>query len=294
MLRQAQHRFFQRIVRCVTQRVARMERSGIRATCCTSGALRLPPGLQRHRLGRGTRAPQVVPAPPPSDNDRSFLDSALDVFSHTPALILLAQEYRVPRTVLTELEADLNERFPAVRHLVSPAARRSSPRAYFSALAKRLELDAGVDDDAALEDALWDRLRNGTPLCLLISRLEKGDGERADEFAGVLRNLLEDPGLRLHVLLCGGQKLAELRFAGVLSLLNSAALLEWPEYTVDDVQRLYSRQFPGPEPAPDATRDLLARMRQVYWLNLLTVRGGRLMWHCEAVREAGRTVLGMI
>ncbi len=190
----------------------------------------------------------------PADN--AFLARALEIFYRAPALILLAQEHRAPPASLEELEKRLRKRFPETRRLTPLNARHAVPETYFSHLGELLDLAQPVRNDAELERALWEHQRkSGQPLCLLISRLEKGDGERADEFAGVLRNLLEQPELQLQVLLCGGQKLAELSFEdGASSLLNIAEVLEWPDFTPDDAQGLYLRRFPGRTTPPDTAR----------------------------------------
>ncbi len=173
------------------------------------------------------------------DSDQTFLDHALEKFYYIPALILLAQEYRITPPVFGTIENRLKERFGAenVYHLTPLSTSSATPKAYFSLLGKQCGLTQTIHDAAEFESALWERLQNNKPLCFLISRLTKGNDDRAHEFASVLRGLLETT--QLNLLLCGGQKLAELKFAdGSSSLLNCAGVEEWPELTANDVQKL--------------------------------------------------------
>jgi len=213
-------------------------------------------------LNQNTQSPISESNKAELDSDQTFLDHALEKFYHTPALILLAQEYRITPSVFGEIENRLQERFGAanVHHLTPPATNVANPKVYFSLLGKQCGLSQPIQDDAEFESALWDKLQDNESLCFLISRLTKGNDERAHEFASVLRNLLETT--HLHVLLCGGQKLAELKFAdGSSSLLNCAGVEEWPELTINDVQRLHQQRFRSPLSAEDASV-------------LLTVSGG--------------------
>jgi len=300
-----------------------------------------------------------------TDSDQTFLDQVFEKLYHEAALILLAQEYRVTLPVLSKIEKRLKNRFGVENtyRLIPLSTQHAEPAAYFSYLGQQLHLSQTVHNDADLEIALRKQLENGNIFCLFLSRLETGDGARANEFASVLRNFLETT--QLHLLLCGGQKLAELKFAGGnLSLLNNAGVEEWPELTVDDVQRLYCQCYPEQSLSRKAAHALLTvsgghpvllqrcleyrvhnpraviknypqwlkqetvltaaftqfkkknnntkqlckwlaqpnvapaqpyifddLLREVYWLNLLVKRNNRLVWRCEAVREAGREIL---
>ena len=225
-----------------------------------------------------TQSPIPVMNKAELNSDQTFLEHALEKFYHTPALILLAQEYRITPPVLAEIETRLKERFGAanVHHLTPLATHSANPKTYFSLLAKQCGLTQTIQDDAEFESALWDKLQENKSLCFLISRLTKGNDARAHEFASVLRGLLETT--QLHLLLCGGQKLAELKFAdGSSSLLNCAGVEEWPELTISDTQRLHQQLFPA--------HSLSKEKAQL----LLTVSGGHptLLHSCLEYHEQG-------
>lgn len=299
---------------------------------------------------------------------QGFLDKLFEDFYHHEALILLAQSPGITSFVLDEIEIRLKVRFGTENtYRLTPPVEKAeiTEQTYFSLLAKQCGLSQPIHNAGELETALWEKLQGGNVICLLISRLEKGD-QRADELAKLLRNLLETTQLR--VLLCGGQKLAELKFANAnLSLLNIAGVKEWPELIGNDLRYLLTQQGknslfqqkelpalltisgghptllqhcfeyrtqnpnlpindypqrlkqepelvaaftrfqPNPQqaqqirewlaqpevaPAPPYIFDDL--LREVYWLNLLVKRNNRLVWRCEAIREAGQEILGNI
>jgi len=177
---------------------------------------------------------------PPYQN---FLDKLFEDFYHHEALILLAQTPGITSFVLDEIETRLKDRFGAENtyRLTSPVDKSEiTDQTYFSFLAKQCGLSQPIHNAGELEMALWEKLQGDNVICLLISRLEKGD-QRADELAKILRNILETNQLR--VLLCGGQKLAELKFANAKSsLLNIAGVKEWPELALNDVWYLLNQQ----------------------------------------------------
>jgi len=300
--------------------------------------------------------------------DDLFLYEQFEKFNQAQALILLAPAHRINPLILGNIEQLLQEQFGQENtyHLVPVAGSEVEPAIYFSHLAQQINLTETVTNSAELERILDWKLNNREHLCLLISSLEKGDGKRANELASSLRNLLEHHKLYLHLLFCGGKKLAELRFAnGDLSLLNCAAVGYWRELTGPDVQQLYQQAFPeqpplSAEPAkallevsgghpkllehcfaywvnndpiekysqqlqqedvlvavftpflnkPDFLRQILGRLasldicpattyifddllRQLYWANLLVKRKMRLVWRCEAIRQAGISILNI-
>lgn len=58
-------------------------------------------------------------------------------------------------------------------------------------------------------------------------------------FAALLRSIYTECYDYLHLVLLGGQKLEELRYSDVHSLLNDTTRLDWQEWTYEDVQQLY-------------------------------------------------------
>ena len=116
-----------------------------------------------------------------------------------------------------------------VLHLQPPFSLSADAPEYFAALAAQCGLE-GVESDFAFEAALDARLQRDGQLFCLVSRFEQGDPALRELLAGILRSLSEMHSGRLHLLICGGAALAELKYlGGDLSLLNIAHSERWPE-----------------------------------------------------------------
>lgn len=299
-------------------------------------------------------------------SDQAFLNQAIEKLDSSSALMLLAQEHRIQPPVTEAIYQQFQNRFGAdnTYQLIPTSQEEATAEQYFSRLGQQLGWQRPCKDAIELERVLAGKLPQDRHLYLFLSRLEKGNPERAKELAIALRGLVQ--GGKLKVLLLGGGKLEELKFkADTTSLLNIASIERWPELTVEDVQQLYE-QLPHHSPltAKDRQNDLEASgghpellrsclkyranapaggvidylvqlqqetvlvsafarfrrdpnhlqqlcewlsqtevgpaqpyifddlLREVYWLNLLVARDGRLVWRGEAVRQAGLKTLG--
>jgi hypothetical protein len=149
-------------------------------------------------------------------------------------------------------------------------------------------------------------------LFLLITRFEQGNDTGNREFAGVLRSLLEKHQ-NLYILICGGEKLADLFFGGELSLLNVSEAQELPCSDFDENQcKLKLQQLFTPFKRKPDDRQQLCRLlenedvgtfvtldfsdpliKRLYWKNLLkkSLDGKRIVWRSEVLREIGREIL---
>lgn len=132
----------------------------------------------------------------------------------------------------------------SVLHLQPPYSVSTSADDYFAALGRQCGLGE-VASDYEFEAALERRLIAGERLFCLVSRFEQGTPALRETLAGILRSLSEMHGGRLHLLLCGGEGLADLKYrAGDLSLLNIAQVNHWPEPTLDDLMVLARHRWP--------------------------------------------------
>lgn len=124
-----------------------------------------------------------------------------------------------------------------VLHLQPPFRAGEGDQDYFALLAAQCGLDDAASD-TAFEAALARRLQQPGALFCLVSRFEQGAPGPRDVLAGILRSLSEMYSGKLHLLICGGAALADLKYqGGDLSLLNIAASEQWPELSVEDLQR---------------------------------------------------------
>jgi hypothetical protein len=133
----------------------------------------------------------------------------------------------------------------AVLHIRPPYSVDADAHGYFAAIGAQCGF-AGVDSDFAFERALEQRLAAGERVFCLVSRFEQGDAHLREALAGILRGLSEMYSGRLHLLLCGGEALAELKYqSGDLSLLNIASVEHWPDPGQAELRALALLQLPA-------------------------------------------------
>ncbi|MCC7633493.1 hypothetical protein [Stenotrophomonas rhizophila] len=156
-----------------------------------------------------------------------------------PVCLLLTQAHwgQPPERAAILAEAAARYGSDRVLHLQPPFRAGDGDQDYFALLAAQCGL-AGVGFDAGFEAALAQRLQQPGALFCLVSRFEQGAAGPRDVLAGILRSLSEMYSGKLHLLICGGAALADLKYqGGDLSLLNIAASESWPELDADDLQR---------------------------------------------------------
>jgi hypothetical protein len=133
-----------------------------------------------------------------------------------------------------------------VLHVQPPYSSSTQENDYFSDLGRQCGFD-NITDEYSFERTLQERLENSERLFLLVSRFEQGVESLRKKFAGFLRSLSERNANRLHVILCGGEKLAELKFHQnpEMSLLNIAMVEHLPELGRSEVYALRDYRFEG-------------------------------------------------
>jgi hypothetical protein len=133
----------------------------------------------------------------------------------------------------------------SVLHIQPPYSVSTAPTEYFAAIGRQCGLGE-VQSDYEFESALERRLLAGERLFCLVSRFEQGTPALRETLAGILRSLSEMHSGRLHLLLCGGEALADLKYrSGDMSLLNIAQVNHWPEPTLEDFAILARQRWPG-------------------------------------------------
>lgn len=156
-----------------------------------------------------------------------------------PVSLLLTQAHwgQPPEREAILAEATARYGQERVLHLQPPFRAGEGDQDYFALLAAQCGLE-GVTSDAGFEMALARRLQQPGALFCLVSRFEQGAAGPRDVLAGILRSLSEMYSGKLHLLICGGAALADLKYqGGDLSLLNIAASESWPELGLDDLRR---------------------------------------------------------
>ena len=193
-----------------------------------------PVELAATAAGEGQAAPPVLVPP-----TVTRLFDRLQALRPYPVSLLLTQAHwgQPPERAAILAEAATRYGSARVLHLQPPFRAGEGDQDYFALLAAQCGLE-GVSSDASFEMVLARLLQQPGPLFCLVSRFEQGAAEPRDVLAGILRSLSEMYSGKLHLLICGGAALADLKYqGGDLSLLNIAATESWPEFGVDDLRR---------------------------------------------------------
>jgi len=132
----------------------------------------------------------------------------------------------------------------SVLHIQPPYSTSTAQADYFAAIGRQCGLGE-VASDYEFESALERRLLAGERIFCLVSRFEQGTPVLRETLAGILRSLSEMHSGRLHLLLCGGEALADLKYrSGDLSLLNIAQIHHWPDPSLEDLTQLARLRWP--------------------------------------------------
>jgi hypothetical protein len=162
-----------------------------------------------------------------------------------------------------------------VLHIWPPSNLSGNVKKYFSSLGKQCGF-SDVEDDSDFQQALENRLEDSDELFLLVSRFEQGAQSLGEQLARMLRSLSDQHARRLHLILCGGEKLERLKYeGGELSLLNIAVDERWPEIGCSEVKALAKYRF----------NDL--RLDDNRAKKLLTISGGhpQLLYECLTLQQ---------
>ncbi|OQW92641.1 MAG: hypothetical protein BWK78_01050, partial [Thiotrichaceae bacterium IS1] len=183
-----------------------------------------------------------LPKPFLTESTKKFIEELLAHFklSYAAPILLLTQTDRAP--IIEAVFSQLTTRYPANSccHLTLPCTAES----YFSQVAQRCGFLETVQNSSQFEMLLNKKLSAiAHPYFLLISRFEYAPKELGQELAGILRGLSAN---HLHLMLCGGQKLEELKYlTGELSLLNFTEIHYWPELNREDIFAMRDERCQG-------------------------------------------------
>lgn len=185
-------------------------------------------------LPRQTKEPKQ-----PGKDELSFVESLFELFFTKQAVVLLAQADRWQGGAKIHILEQAINKFGEknVMHLVPPFGQTVDMKDFFAQLGKQCGFSRAITGSVKLGTLFVERLNEGGMLFLMISGFENSCQEGQKELAGVLRTLNER-FQNLKILICGGEKLADLYYSGELSYLNQADIREWPEMTIGDVQRI--------------------------------------------------------
>lgn len=239
-----------------------------------------PPGPEATLSGK-LEIPAVRWAPPTplltEGGEQRFLEAIFTSLAINPILLLLAQADRGQGVLIEGILERARGLYGqhGTLHVTPPYSEAAELEQYFQRLGRQCGF-AAVRGSVDWDDALDERLSRGEQLFVLVSGFENGSESGRREFAGTLRGLGDRHASRLRVVLCGGERLAELKYGPEeLSLLNLAEQLSWPEPTVADVVAWQQRDDPDSE------------LDAAWAREVLELCGGhpRLIRHCLRCRQ---------
>jgi transcriptional regulator with XRE-family HTH domain len=130
-----------------------------------------------------------------------------------------------------------------VLHIHPPVSLSVDSESYFADLGKQCGMEC-VKKEYDFEKLLKARVEKTDCLFLLVSCFEQGVPSLGKQLASMIRNISETYPYKFHVVLCGGNKLAALKYKyGHLSLLNIATVEHWPELGRAEVKALGEHRF---------------------------------------------------
>lgn len=159
-------------------------------------------------------------------------------YLHYPVILLLAQANWGEPPLREAILRQARRRYTTqqILHIQPPYSISEDINQFFADLGQQCCFPSLVyDHDFRI--ALEQHLKTQQPLFLLISRFEQSPPVLHSALAALLRGLIEKYPKQLHVLVCGGEKLAALKNwqTDSLSLFNIAQVEMWPEMSLADV-----------------------------------------------------------
>ena len=177
-------------------------------------------------------------ARPLGESEKAFIGTVFDALRGNRPLMLLGQADSGKTAAHRAILALARRRFGAdnTLHLV-PHGQPDIDRAeYFSYLGGQIDPGKSCLKASDFEFLMEDCLARGKSIFLLMTRFEEGSQDGRQSLSRALRNLSERYHDWLKVVLCGAERLLELRHKeGLLSPLRNAEPMLWPEPTAADI-----------------------------------------------------------
>ncbi len=206
----------------------------------------ITPDANVHALRMSPTLSDATPTLTHSEN--ALAEDVIETLATRDALLVLAQDGTNERLFVKGMLARSRARYGKahVLHLELSFDASKDINEYFRLFGRQCQFENSVREPLDWENALRKRLAQAGPIFLLVSGMEYAPHAVRQELAGMLRVLHEELPRMLHVVLCGGERLAALKYElGELSLLNHAEVLDWPEFTATDVLTIQRRSFPA-------------------------------------------------
>jgi hypothetical protein len=177
-------------------------------------------------------------ARPLGQSEEDFVAGLFEILRENHPVMLLSQADRCKTAAHRAILAQARRRFGPdnALHLVPLGPADLDRGEYFTYLGRQIDPGRSCIKASDFEFLMEDCLARGKSMFLLMTRLEEGSQDGRQALSRALRNLSERYSDWLKIVLCGSERLLELRFKeGHLSPLRNATTLLWPEPTVADI-----------------------------------------------------------
>jgi len=278
---------------------------------CFPKELAFVSNLNAFLFGRGSfsmyinELKEVISKETPNVDD--FTQSVIDAIEKERMVVLFSQDFTDIEAYYQRIREEFKSRFKSHCFEISVPSFVEDEREYFACIAQECAFDCEVKKVSEWNNSMRKRLKNSSePLLLFISDLENGNEALNKQFATMLRNL-KNEFLHFHLILIGRKALARLVYGeGMLSPLNSAKELFFPENQKKLGEERIAQQFATLGRYQEQLCKLLAKdslgryatwsynelINKLFWKNLLLKKGKHFVWRGELSKEIGREVLG--
>jgi hypothetical protein len=195
-------------------------------------------------------APQHSGERPVAAAERQTITRAFFQLLNAPAVVILAQDQEGlwSSAVVREIRKHAIERFgDKAVHLLNPGSvtEEDGVAPYYASMLAQLGLPIADPSPMNFRLRLAERLKDGKPMCLLFTGVERGPLAAITSLCNELRALNDEYG-ELRILMCGGERLCDMRYAqGALSRLSHAQEEHWPDPDIPEIQAEASAQGCG-------------------------------------------------
>lgn len=203
-----------------------------------------------------------------------------------PPILVAARGHRFQGPVIQALLRRATAAYgsSAVLHVAPPFSDQLTAEDCSAEIGRQCRFPQRICNSTALVAALEERFGEGMSHFMLVTGFENAPALCRREFAGAIRALTEHRTETFRVVLLGGQRLMDQKYAaGDLSFLSHATVEEWPQPTAEDLLAWQQADFPNLLLEPQEAAELITATGAHagllrYCLERWAAEGGTLLW----------------
>jgi hypothetical protein len=178
------------------------------------------------------------------DGEKAFLNDFFEMFLTKKAVLLFSQADRLKGILKQSIIGHAKTLFGEtnVCEMIPPYSPDADLKDYFTRIGEDCQFSDPVSNAVDFSNAFGGRLQSQGRQFMMITGFEHSNELGQKALAAELRILNERFPETFYLLVCGGEKLADLYYTGTLSFLNQAEAYDLPELTINDVFLLMEEQ----------------------------------------------------